>query len=102
MVDRRQAHATAVQTKIAMFATIFFNIVFFVSPLSAVPPTYSLQLAMSSTFHCKVTSGESSAGCWREIGVPGPLPLPRLARLDPTGSGSSRERVGEERGAPSF
>src|ERR1700682_1994823 len=102
MVDPRMAQATAVQTKIAMIAPIFFNIVICVSTLSAVPPTYVVKLALSSTFHCKVHSGEIRPGAGEKSGCPGPLPLSRLARLVPTGSGSSWERVGEDGGAPSF
>ncbi len=54
MVDPRMAHATAVQPKIAMIAAIRLNMVVCLSTLSAAPPTYPLQLAMSSTFCYKV------------------------------------------------
>src|SRR5258708_34507151 len=48
------AHATAVYTKIAMIAALRFNMVVWVSTLSAAPPTYPLQLVLSSTLHYKV------------------------------------------------
>src|SRR5258708_7394195 len=55
MVDPRMAQATAVHTKIAMIAAIRLIMVFCASTLSAVRPTYRSELALSSTFHCKVT-----------------------------------------------
>jgi hypothetical protein len=51
------AQATAVHTKIAMIATIRLIMVVCASTLSAAPATYSFQLALSSTFFCKVRQG---------------------------------------------
>src|SRR6266851_1835637 len=56
MVDTRMAQATAVHTKITLIATIRLNMAVCLSTLSAAPPTQPVQLALSSTFHCKVTS----------------------------------------------
>src|SRR6267378_7709546 len=58
MVDPRMPQATAVHTKIAMIATIRFNMVVCASRsyLLSPPPTQPnvSRLALSSTFHCKV------------------------------------------------
>jgi len=89
------AHATAVQTKIAMIATIFFNIVICVSTLSAVPQPILFSWPCQVLFIGKVTSGESSAGCWREIRVPGRFPFPAwpgLTRRDQDHLGNGSEK----------
>src|SRR5437660_5638669 len=53
MVDPRIAHATAVHPKITMIAAILFNMVACAPSLSAAPPTYHVELAVSSTLYHK-------------------------------------------------
>src|SRR5467141_319345 len=61
IVDPRMAQATAVHTKIATIAIIGFNMVVCVSTLSAATSTYSVRLALQSTFHNEVKSVRGSS-----------------------------------------